>query len=361
MITHEPLPLYEAFSFLTGIANDFSIEEFFEAMYIKHISKAEEYGKRCRILSELYRRLAASVTAEPEKITALFSMFAPRGRARDMHQSETIAGFFTQSMTVFLESDREKVFESIENSLDEVPGLIFRAVAGQMQEKAFADGEKVDAAEVFRAVNGSALPQKTKNALIDAALDPQRYAQMLREVLCPVADEFERQRELWQPLICDFAEFFPIDGNEKALLLSEMKYDASPVDECLICPSVIGFANAYIGTDAPEAGSSRLIAIIGTLFGTFRRNSESAENSVSEVARNRFKIVLRLLEGSAYVGELAKYLGLAPCTVSQHLSVLLGANLVKSADIGRRVYYSLNKERTDCFLDALCGLMKKDE
>ena len=49
------------------------------------------------------------------------------------------------------------------------------------------------------------------------------------------------------------------------------------------------------------------------------------------------------------------------CTVSQHLSVLLGANLVKSADIGRRVYYSLNKERTDCFLDALCGLMKKDE
>lgn len=369
MITHEPLPLYEAFSFLTGIANDFSIEEFFEAMYMKHISKAEEYGKRCRILSELYRRLAASVTAEPEKITALFSMFTPRGRARDMHQSETIAGFFTLSMTVFLESDREKVFESIENSLDEVPGLIFRAVAGQMQEKAFADGEKIDAAEVFRAVNGSALPQKTKNALIDAALDPQRYAQMLREVLCPVADEFERQRELWQPLICDFAEFFPIDGNEKALLLSEMKYDASPIDECLICPSVIGFANAYIGTDAPEAGSSRLIAIIGTLFSTFRRNSESAENSVSEVARimdilgeqNRFKIVLRLLEGSAYVGELAKYLGLAPCTVSQHLSVLLGANLVKSADIGRRVYYSLNKERTDCFLDALCGLMKKDE
>lgn len=156
MITYEPLPLYEAFSFLTGIANDFSIEEFFEAMYIKHISKAEEYGKRCRILSELYRRLAASVTAEPEKITALFSMFTPRGRARDMHQSETIAGFFTQSMTVFLESDREKVFESIENSLDEVPGLIFRAVAGQMQEKAFADGEKVDAAEVFRAVEREA-------------------------------------------------------------------------------------------------------------------------------------------------------------------------------------------------------------
>ena len=60
MITYEPLPLYEAFSFLTGIANDFSIEEFFEAMYIKHISKAEEYGKRCRILSELYRRLGGA-------------------------------------------------------------------------------------------------------------------------------------------------------------------------------------------------------------------------------------------------------------------------------------------------------------
>ncbi len=81
MITHEPLPLYEAFSFLTGIANDFSIEEFFEAMYIKHISKAEEYGKRCRILSELYRRLCRVRDCGPEKITALFSMFTPRGRA----------------------------------------------------------------------------------------------------------------------------------------------------------------------------------------------------------------------------------------------------------------------------------------
>lgn len=79
-----------------------------------------------------------------------------------MHQSETIAGFFTRSMTVFLESDREKVFESIENSLDEIPGLIFRAVAGQMQEKAFADGEKVDAAEVFRAVNRKRASAKNK-------------------------------------------------------------------------------------------------------------------------------------------------------------------------------------------------------
>ena len=67
MITHEPLPLYEAFSFLTGIANDFSIEEFFEAMYIKHISKAEEYGKRCRILLEQVVALLAMGEPLPDK------------------------------------------------------------------------------------------------------------------------------------------------------------------------------------------------------------------------------------------------------------------------------------------------------
>lgn len=366
MITHEPLPLFEAYSYLTGIANDFSVEDFFESICMKHASAAAEYRKRGAVLAELYRRLAAAAPADSEKLSVLFGMLTPRGRTRDMYQSETVAGLFTRSMTAFFEKDRKRFFEDIDNAVEELPSLIFRTVAAQ-QDRPAAENEKVDAAEIFRAVNASALPQKTKNALMDAALDPRRYAVLLREVLCPVADEFERQRELWLPLVEDFSAFYPLNGDGKALLLSEMKYNADAVNNCLICPSVVGFASAYIGTDAPETGEPRLIAIIGTLFNTFRRNSENAGNSVSETARimdilgeqNRFKIVLRLLEGSAYVGELAKYLGLAPCTVSQHLSVLLGANLVESADIGRRVYYSLNKERTDGFLDTLCGLMKK--
>ncbi len=91
------------------------------------------------------------------------------------------------------------------------------------------------------AVNGSALPQKTKNALIDAALDPQKIcSNAAGSAFALLRTNLSVSANSWQPLICDFAEFFPIDGNEKALLLSEMKYDASPVDECLICPPLSG-------------------------------------------------------------------------------------------------------------------------
>lgn len=76
---------------------------------------------------------------------------------------------------------------------------------------------------------------------------------------------------------------------------------------------------------------------------------------------SRFKIILRLMHEPAYAGELAKDVGLAPCTVSQHISMFLGANLVTSFDSGRRLYLSLNHEKMDMFVEIIYSMFKSKD
>lgn len=65
-------------------------------------------------------------------------------------------------------------FESLHEHCVNIPRLAVEEVSFGY-DKPEEDGRSVEAAEVFRAVNDSSLPQKTKNLLIDAALDPHKY------------------------------------------------------------------------------------------------------------------------------------------------------------------------------------------
>lgn len=53
----------------------------------------------------------------------------------------------------------------------------------------------------------------------------------------------------------------------------------------------------------------------------------------------RVRLLAALREGERCVGDLVRLLGLAPSTVSKHLSVLQGARLTESRKQGRRVFY----------------------
>ena len=56
---------------------------------------------------------------------------------------------------------------------------------------------------------------------------------------------------------------------------------------------------------------------------------------------NRVRILLFLRGGELCVCEIIKVLGLAPSTVSKHLSILHQAGLVEMRKEGRWIYYSL--------------------
>ena len=69
---------------------------------------------------------------------------------------------------------------------------------------------------------------------------------------------------------------------------------------------------------------------------------------------NRVRTLMVLRNGELCVCQIIEFLGLAPSTVSKHMSILKQARLVESRKEGRWVYYRLADEETsDSTLSAL--------
>lgn len=61
---------------------------------------------------------------------------------------------------------------------------------------------------------------------------------------------------------------------------------------------------------------------------------------------NRLRALLALQEGELCVCQIVEFLGLAPSTVSKHMSILKQAGLVESRKSGRWVYYQYPQANT---------------
>jgi ArsR family transcriptional regulator len=67
----------------------------------------------------------------------------------------------------------------------------------------------------------------------------------------------------------------------------------------------------------------------------------------------RQKISEMLREGEMCVGDIADAFHLSQPTISHHLNILKGANVVKSRKEGKQVYYSLNQDN----IQECCGML----
>lgn len=74
---------------------------------------------------------------------------------------------------------------------------------------------------------------------------------------------------------------------------------------------------------------------------------------------NRLRAVMALQDRELCVCQITELLGLAPSTVSKHMSILRGARLVESWKEGRWVYFRLaNGESSPEVLEALTWVQK---
>ncbi len=72
---------------------------------------------------------------------------------------------------------------------------------------------------------------------------------------------------------------------------------------------------------------------------------------------NRVRIIMALQKGDLCVCQITELLGLAPSTVSKHLSILKQAWLIDSRKSGRWIYYRL-AEDDSVVNEALCWVQK---
>ena len=73
----------------------------------------------------------------------------------------------------------------------------------------------------------------------------------------------------------------------------------------------------------------------------------------------RIKLLDRLREGEASVGELAAALGAGQQNVSRHLNVLHAAGVVSRRKDGTRVLYSIGDESVFALCETVCGSLQQ--
>jgi DNA-binding transcriptional ArsR family regulator len=89
---------------------------------------------------------------------------------------------------------------------------------------------------------------------------------------------------------------------------------------------------------------------------------EARESALARVGRaladpTRCRILLALLDGVTYPGQIANHLGLTRSNVSNHLACLRGCGLVVATYEGRQVRYTLADEHLSRALDELVNLV----
>jgi ArsR family transcriptional regulator len=73
---------------------------------------------------------------------------------------------------------------------------------------------------------------------------------------------------------------------------------------------------------------------------------------------NRVRILVFLAQSELCLCQIIEMLGLAPSTVSKHLSILRQAGLVEDNKSGKWVYYSLSRENVNPFNQTALALFR---
>lgn len=360
MIHFEPLPLLEAHFFLAGKQAGFTAEDYFSkksALNPPTEFSAERYVK---LLSALEARLSAAVAVSDAELAALYGELG-NGSGDPAFQGDYFAANLVIGGLDGLQ-DESSCFSGIHARLGEIPERIALRILGEAPEEAVTPMRAVEL------ITGSELRGESKLLLIDLVLHPQKYVDMLEKALLPVAAEFRRCREFIEPLVAVFRRNYghiESPEQENALLLPMLKPGSRAVARYDIYPLISYFY--VIVFSFISADNSSVFGGIGVLYDTLKKyyrtdidiNAKLASIMNTLGSKSRFDILARLSEGPQYGRELAANLGLTPATVSHHINALLAEGLIKLDTSGKRIYYSLNYDCTEAFVENLQRLLSR--
>lgn len=368
MINYEPMPLFEAYTYLANKTNGFSTEDFImRRSSIWTDAQISTMKTTFEAIVRTEKHLDAVIKIDSELMSRLFITNGSKLNGRYPSVSSTVASFFLDGISAFANTDREVFFAELHSRCDMIPNVIIEEVCSKPHE----EGKKYEAAEIFSLISALSVNQKTKNALIAAALDPHNYVEQLKSVLCSVADAFIECRELWLPAIESYRESYEEGADVKKILADRYNYSTAGVEEYSVFPSILAFPIAFASEYRKEGCPVRLIVVFGVLVDKASVDKSPLRSTIASVSYTmgvlsepcRLRMLLKILEKPAYVGELAKFVELAPCTVSQHLQILAGTGLIaaRDRDNDRRVYYYINKQKLDEFVSNINSMLMLPE
>lgn len=347
MINFEPIPLYEACTFLSNRVLGFHWNDYAESLSLR---TKGALPKLVELLIELEGRLESSIAVSDEVISILFAPLSPN-QSNDMSSNNTVSHILIPDPhSAFSIRSYEAFFDSIMEGVSAFPRTIMQSISPDCPD----DCTEIDAAALLKLLKSTDISADSKLLLMDVALDGKSYVQLLEQALTPIAKEFERSTELIKPLLDEYKRVLSVTPPAELISKYLREWD-NPVDELYFSPSV--YASKYIHFGY-SSDSKSIWVMFGVLFALIKENGSGTgeQNIVKKMDalgnQKRFDIVTRLLDGPAYGRELSKLLGVSPVTVSQHVGILAAVNLVTVHNDGARIYYSLNTGEMEAFINA---------
>lgn len=351
MLYFTPLPIYEARNFFVSLASGDSPDAQFNYI-VRSPSMASEASKYFDILSELFAKLKESITVDDSVISMLF---VPMRKLR----SEGGIPSFLSTCDMLVRRTKEYSIRSTDDFfrlIREQKAWIPSSLVERLFDEPFRTEEPISAFDAMKRICSSDIPDDEKLRALQLLVDPDRYIDAFEAAICPVAHKFESCAELYSPLIDLFRSDY--SGMSELEILGGLfqNFDESPrvID---IYPSIMTVQNSAVSF--VNGSSEEIVIFMGTLqrfdeeylvaCGNDRERLFSMLSSFSN--QSRYLIMCRLAESPAYGRELAAYLNLTPGTISQHLSILAGFGLINVTSDGTRLYYSVNKEQMEQFIE----------
>lgn len=352
MILYKPMPLLEANFFLANRADGTFIRDFFGERMSGINSSGSRMQQYADILMELESRLESSIETDEATLDILFKDYN-NNHNKDVPSRYFAANLIVQNISFYY--DYENCFDNLRAEKHTIRNSIANWITSSTE---YDDKDDIGFDAFYNVVKDCGLSMDAKMRCLDIAVNYNDYVDMLEAALRPVAREFLRCAELIAPLLEQFASDYP-EGTDEINTLYEASITTKARPDSVIIYPLVTYYRHNIVNFTKENGLYSAEGGIGVMNKLLRNDyipqicdKDKLFTIMSALGgKSRFNIVMQLAGGPVYGREMAKMLGVAPATVSQHMATLIGVDLVKLEEEGARVYYSLNREGMRQFID----------
>ncbi len=346
MISYKPIPYLEASFFLANRESKKSSKEFFGSRR-ESINDADgRLDEYIDMLIQLEQRLERSITADATTVSMLFKPLDGGVYMGRMPSTLFAANLIVHDIANY--NDGADCFSVLRERKESVQASIANWITHN--NKIYS---KITTDELFILLKRSGLSSDAKLLIMDIAIDYENYVNLLEKTLTPVANEFAAASDLYAPLIEKFKSCYPKNLDIENMIADSLQNHDFGTKKMNVFPMVSYYPHRIVNirNDSIDIGVGVLYDFLKENYNPNVRTKEKLSSIMTVLGgKNRFNIIARLADGPVYGREIAKLLDVAPATVSQHMSLLLGAGLVKLENEGTKVYYSLNREGMEDFI-----------
>ncbi len=348
MIYHQPIPIFEAHSFLTCLTSGFEDLSIIQRQLNISADIRASLSQHYSILLNIIDMMKKAVTAQKSDIDALYMPLKNKsGDDIDILFTHTIAScFIMEGSYAYNCYDDEDAFERILKNAENIPSIIFDIFLRKNER--YDACENIELPALIEAIVKSDYSEQAKIALIDSAANPARYAEELIALLKPVMKVFRDCEALYTPLIEMYDRIFSEIFSEKELIQYFCHSSFSDISFFDIYPTIIMPVSNVVLINEPHDNHGN--AFIGFLSYNMakRLNTRDLESELvifmdALANKNRIKIIKELMTGKKFGRELADELRLTTGSISQSLNQLVKAGLVQIEDVGSKGYCSVDQ------------------